>query len=284
MRALRPPLQVSWLRLLPALVVPWALAAPSAHAAGSWAGMALEGASGGVRILRIADRGPAARAGLQPGDVITSFDAGRFTAPRDARSHILRLPVGSRHQVVYLRAGAPRTTTLILAKRPTPPGYVRLFLNHALLPDFRLPGVTDGRPLALSSLRGRVALVFFFASWCDACKSALPMLTRLHRAWAGRGVTVLGVGRDATAAPLAQLVRQRGLPFPVLHDLGNKVGRLNRLRVIPSLLFLDKQGVVRGYVQGAGYTYPQIERVVRRLLGRSRPFPSRPRHDQEVWA
>jgi len=158
-----------------------------------------------------------------------------------------------------------------------------LYLVHAPLPDFSLPrGVAPGT-VTLSKLRGKVVLVLFWASWCGVCKTLLPLLARLHRRYGSRGLAVVAVSRDAKLPPLLRAVQKHRPPFTVVHDGQNQVGKKNRVKVIPSLLMLDRRGVVRGYVQGAGYTYAQIERVVRRMLRRRRPLPSRTRNDRELW-
>ena len=261
-----------------------ALVPASVRAApGSWMGAAVEQTPHGLKVTRVSYRGPSERAGLQPGDVITALDGRSVVDPRVARSSVVGWQRGSAHRVTFLRGGQTRSVSVQGEKRPKGPGYLRLFLVHAPLPDFTLPRVTAPGQVTLSKLRGRVVMVFFWASWCAVCKSALPLLAKLHQRFGASGLTVVAIGRDSRIAPLRQAAQQVGLPFAVVHDGRNVVGKRNRVKVVPSLLFLDRLGVVRSYVQGAAYTFAQLQRVVRRMLRRRRPRPSRVRNDREVW-
>ena len=246
-------------------------------------GAAVEPAPGGWKVTRVSYRGPAERAGLRPGDVITALDGRRVVTPATARRAVVAWARGSVHRVIFRRGTRPQTVSVRVARRPTTPGYLRLYLTHASLPDFTLPRAGAAGKVTLSKLRGKVVLVLFWASWCAVCKTALPLLSRLHRRYSARGLAVVAVSRDARLAPLLQAVRRHRLPFYVAHDSANRVGKRNRVKVIPSLLFVDRFGVVRGYVQGAGYTYAQLRRSVRRMLRQRRARPSRVRSDRELW-
>ena len=64
-------------------------------------------------------------------------------------------------------------------------------------PDTRPPGFSgatvDGSSLSLESLRSRVVLLNFWATWCLECRAELPVLGQLHRDYAPRGLTVVAV-------------------------------------------------------------------------------------------
>lgn len=261
-----------------------ALTPASAWAArGSWLGAAVEQTPGGLKVTRVSHQGPAERAGLKPGDVITALDGRPVFAPLTARPTVVAWAKGSVHRVTLRRGAQAQTASVRVERRPKGPGYLRLFLVHAPLPDFTLPQAVAPGQVALSKLRGKVVLVLFWASWCDVCKSLLPLLTRLHRRYEAAGLAVVAISRDAKLARLRQAEQKYGLPFTVAHDATNLVGKQNRVKVVPSLLFVDRRGVVRSYVQGAGFTYAQVQKVVRRMLRRRRPRPSRVRNDREVW-
>lgn len=127
-------------------------------------------------------------------------------------------------------------------------------------PDFTLPAVSpsDAR-LALSSLRGQVVLVDFWATWCPPCLRELPELADLHNALHDRGFTVLAVNREPEDIPaVKRFVAQRALPFPVVVDVDN-VGERYRLVSLPMTVLLDRQGnVIRQFM---GYTQPTVMRA-----------------------
>ncbi|MEO6028658.1 MAG: TlpA disulfide reductase family protein, partial [Candidatus Binatia bacterium] len=66
-------------------------------------------------------------------------------------------------------------------------------------PSFSLPDA-NARPIALAGLRGKVVVLDFTASWCVACRTALPALAALGTRYADRGVEVVTVVIDGSRA------------------------------------------------------------------------------------
>ncbi len=62
----------------------------------------------------------------------------------------------------------------------------------------------QGQNVALASLKGKVVLVNFWATWCDPCKEEIPDLIELQEKYAGRGFTVLGVAMDDEGKKIVQ--------------------------------------------------------------------------------
>ena len=89
-------------------------------------------------------------------------------------------------------------------------------------PDTRPPGFSgatvDGSSLSLESLRSRVVLLNFWATWCLECRAELPVLERLHRDYVSRGLTVLAVNFREEPAPIRRYARELGLTMPLLLD------------------------------------------------------------------
>ncbi len=268
------------------LVVVALVAAPGTaqgRARGAWLGIAARPSSGGVQVTRLLYRGAAVRAGVRVGDLVTAIDGKPVRTLADARAVVAGRSVHTPVRLTLRRGSRQRSLVVRTTRAPKAPGYLRLFLVHAPMPDFTLPTVVPAGRVTLSALRGRVVLVLFWASWCDVCKSALPRLERLQRIVGRRKLAVVAISRDRELAPLEAVVRRLGLTVIVAHDASNAVGKANRVAVVPSLLFLGRFGVVRGYVQGAAYTTAQLRRTVRRLLAQRRKRPSRARIPGERW-
>lgn len=117
----------------------------------------------------------------------------------------------------------------------------------AVAADFSLPRV-DGTPgaLSLSSYRGRVVVLDFWATWCPPCLAALPMMHDLSREVESKGVNFVGVDSDgAQTSPteVTEFLRQHGAPYPVVYDDGT-VGERYRIKVLPTVVVVGKDGAV----------------------------------------
>lgn len=132
-------------------------------------------------------------------------------------------------------------------------------------PDFTLWSVS-GSQVKLSDYAGDVVVLDFWATWCPPCKEMIPVLSRLHRKLADRGVTVLGVSLDREgAAVLEPFIMEMKIPYPVLMG-DDKVKRaFGGIATIPTLFIVDREGrLVRKLV---GYhSYGQIRDEVERYL------------------
>lgn len=115
-------------------------------------------------------------------------------------------------------------------------------------------GLTDlhGKPVELASLRGKVVLVDFWASWCAPCRESLPFLEKLAHKYRGEGLVVVGVNIDKTRElARAFLDKHRlALSFPVVHDGKHEVAGRYKPPTMPSSYIVDRKGVVRGVHAG----------------------------------
>ncbi len=111
-------------------------------------------------------------------------------------------------------------------------------------PDFAIPSLR-GTKLSLAALRGKVVLLDFWAQWCEPCKRELPELEKLYKAYAAKGVVVIGVNIDKQRDNAERLVRQLGITFDVgLDPTGATAGSYD-LPKMPTSFLIDRKGVVR---------------------------------------
>jgi thiol-disulfide isomerase/thioredoxin len=111
---------------------------------------------------------------------------------------------------------------------------------------FTLRGTTtDGRPFDLASHRGRVVVVYYWASWCEPCKQELNTLQSLATKYGRNGLTVVGINLDTDQQ--AFLATQRASRFPgiLLREPGGLDGPLANdmgILTLPTVFVVDRQG------------------------------------------
>lgn len=117
-------------------------------------------------------------------------------------------------------------------------------------PPLALPDI-DGKTLDLSTLRGRLVLVNFWATWCPPCRKEMPAMERLHRAYRERGLVVLAVSED-TVPPeeVKRFAALLGLTFPVWYDRSGEAGRQYRIPGVPASYLVTHDGQLAWRVLG----------------------------------
>ncbi len=112
----------------------------------------------------------------------------------------------------------------------------------------------------LAALRGKPALVDFFASWCEPCGEEAPTLRALSASLGGRA-TVVAVDWDDAGAAARAFVKKHGWDFPVLADTSGAAGERYGLVGLPTSFVLDPRGRIVATFRG-----PQSEAKLRQAL------------------
>ena len=117
-------------------------------------------------------------------------------------------------------------------------------------PDVKVT-LLDGRPQALSALRGKVVLVNFWATSCTTCVHEMPQIISTHQKFQNQGYETLAVAMSYdTPDYVASFAQTRGLPFLVALDKSGEAAKgFGEVRLTPTSFLLDKQGhIVKKYV------------------------------------
>jgi peroxiredoxin len=137
----------------------------------------------------------------------------------------------------------------------------------SLAPAFELPRVGGGSPVSLASLRGKVVLLNFWATWCKPCEDELPAMERLHQSLPGSDFELVGVSVDAEAAPVLLFRDRIGLGFTLLLDADQRVARSYQTFRYPESLLIGRDGVIlERYVGPKEWDSPAYVERIRRLV------------------
>jgi thiol-disulfide isomerase/thioredoxin len=210
-----------------------------------WLGLSIEKGQAGVRVREVLPDSPCASADVHAGDEVLSLDDTPLSSPSELIAAVQKARSGAR-VTLRLRSpqGAERKVPIALAPRPNLGEWQRKGLLGKQAPDFT-PKVLAGPPSpSLAALRGEVVLLDFFASWCGPCMRSIPGLNALHQRYAGRGLRVVGVSAE-TPDLIGKVVREHNPTYTVAQDAGEIGTRAYRIHAFPTLLLIDRKGVIR---------------------------------------
>jgi len=103
----------------------------------------------------------------------------------------------------------------------------------------------DGGTYALSQLRGKVVLIDFWASWCRPCRIENPNVKKIYAKYASKGFEILGVSLDRDHAAWVKAIKDDGLPWKHVSDLGfwnNAAAQEYGVQSIPYTVLVDREG------------------------------------------
>ena len=129
----------------------------------------------------------------------------------------------------------------------------------------------DGTQTTLSSFKGEVIVVNFWASWCAPCRTELPVLNAWHASWADRGARVVAISIDKEARTAKRFAEKEKLTLTLFHDGPAGLARTLDLPSLPCTFLLDKDGEVVSVIRGSSdKELAALEREVESLLASSR--------------
>jgi len=109
----------------------------------------------------------------------------------------------------------------------------------------------DGRRLKLSSFRGRVVLLNFWATWCAPCRTEIPELNGLQHDLEASGLTVVGVSWDDSADSVREFQKEIPQDYTVLLGGEDVQDKFAGIRSLPTTYIIDREGNVRQRIIGA---------------------------------
>ena len=113
-------------------------------------------------------------------------------------------------------------------------------------PAFEGPTPT-GELVSLASLKGKVTIIDFWASWCRPCRIENPNLVRLYKRMHDKGLEIVGVSLDKNQSSWARAIIDDGLSWNHVSNLKywqDPIALLYGVRSIPAAFVLNKEGVI----------------------------------------
>jgi len=125
-----------------------------------------------------------------------------------------------------------------------------------------------GRKVTSDSLRGRVTLIDFWATWCAPCVKTMPELQALHTQYASRGFGVLGVSIDEGGpSKVKKFVGSKKITYPIAIDDGPKPAwEAYHVKAVPAAFLVDREGRVVAQWTGASQGRAELEKMIEELL------------------
>lgn len=142
-------------------------------------------------------------------------------------------------------------------------GQSQLAIGSAV-PEISLPDTKD-QVVSLSSLKGKVVLIDFWASWCRPCRLANPGVVKLYNKYKAKGFEVFGVSIDDDKLEWIKAIKKDKITYSQVNDnsgFDSKILSAYMIDAVPTTFLLDKQGNLV-VVDPEG---KKLEKLVKQLL------------------
>jgi len=135
-------------------------------------------------------------------------------------------------------------------------------------PDFTVKDL-EGKDLQLSTLKGSVVLVNFWATWCPPCKEEIPSMIKLNKAMTGKAFRMLAISIDEDGKDAVENYFKGSKDLPTYLDADGETAQLYGTTGVPETFIVDKQGIIRKKVVGGmDWNSPEVISYLDELLNK----------------
>ena len=155
-----------------------------------------------------------------------------------------------------------------MKKTPNAPYFLLIVLSAVTLfgcharpsgPPPDAPNVTfnglDGENVTLASLKGKVVIINFWATWCDPCQEEIPWMIEFQQKYADKGFTMLGVAMDDEGKKVVEPFvrdtrfdvggRQMTMNYPIMLGNDEITSKFGGLFGLPTSIVISRDGKIR---------------------------------------
>jgi thiol-disulfide isomerase/thioredoxin len=143
-------------------------------------------------------------------------------------------------------------------------------------PDWSLQ-TPSGEEVSLRSLRGKVVLIDFWATWCGPCKRAMPGIQKLHEHYAGKPVAIIGINCWEREGDPVAYMKEKSFTYGLLLE-GDKVAEAYHVTGIPTFYVIGADGKIVYRVSGFDEDLEgRLARLIDGALEKAKPTEAAPR-------
>lgn len=95
------------------------------------------------------------------------------------------------------------------------------------------------------TLKGKIVIVDFWASWCLPCAASFPVLEELHQRYKDRDVVIVGINVDEKPGKMETFLKKHPVAFSIVRDAQQKLVSVANVETMPTSFILDATGKVR---------------------------------------
>jgi len=133
-------------------------------------------------------------------------------------------------------------------------------------PDFVLQDAS-GVTWKLSSLKGKVVFVNFWATWCKPCRDEMPSMEILNKAMAGQPFQMLSIVFNDDLKMAESFARRLGATFPVLANPGPDLAAAYMITGVPETFLIDADGILQHkFIGPYNWNTPEMQNLVMELI------------------